>query len=128
MNNQLVLSTFIKQLEECLEDISNTYKEDSRFLKCKIFFNTMKITNPRLLITTWKTMITDKYRDKINAGDVQYFIEKDYKEDAPDLYNNTVDNAIQDLRIMIRSMSQENIDVSMKYIQNLCKLSELYNV
>ena len=128
MNNQLVLSTFIKQLEECLEDISNTYNEDSRFVKCKLFFNGIKLTNPKMLITTWKTMITDKYRDKINAGDVQYFIEKDYKEDAPDLYNNTVDNAIQDLRVIIRKMSPENINISMKYIQNLCKLSELYNV
>jgi hypothetical protein len=128
MNNSLVLSTFIKQLEECLDDISNTYTQDSRFIKCKLFFNTIKLTNPRLLITTWKEKITDKYRDKIVAGDIQYFIEKDYKEDAPDHYDTTVDTAIQDLRSMIRKMSKENIDISLKYIQNLCKLSDLYIV
>lgn len=128
MNNSLVLSTFIKQLEECLEDISNTYNEDSRFLKCKLYFNTIKLANPRILITTWKSMINEKYRIQIDTGDVNYFIEKDYKDDAPDYYNNTVDNAIQDLRIMIRNMSPENISVSMKYVQNLCKLGDLYTL
>jgi hypothetical protein len=130
MNNSLVLSTFIKQLEECLEDIQSTYNGDSdpRFIKCKLFFNTIKIANPRLLITTWKEKITDKYRDKIEKGDIQYFIEKDYKEDAAEHYDNTVDTAIQDLRTMIRQMSTENINMSLKYIKNLCKLSDLYNV
>ena len=126
--NALILSTFIKQLDECLEDISNTYTEDSRFLKCKLYFNTIKHSNPRILITTWKTMINDKYRDQIDAGDVNYFIEKDYKEDAPEHYNSTVDNAIHDLRIMIRKMTPENTITSMKYIQNLCKLGDLYTL
>ena len=84
MNNSLVLSTFIKQLDEWLDDVSRTYPGDSRFLKCKLYFATIKTTNPKILITTWKSMINDKYRTQIDSGDVNYFIEKDYKEDVPD--------------------------------------------
>ena len=125
MNNTLILSTFIKQLDECLDDISITYAEDKRFVRCKLYLDTIKKTNPRLLIQTWKTMITDKYEEQINAGNVTFFLEKDYAQEIP-VYNPTIDNAIQDLRIAIKNMSDKNRDISIKYIQNLCKLSKLY--
>jgi hypothetical protein len=125
MNNTLVLSTFIKQLDECLEDISNSYNTDSRFIKCKLYFDTIKKSNPRILITLWKKKITDPYKEQIFANDVTFFLTKDYKSDVKN-YDDTIDNAIQDLRKIIHDMSDENIKTSMKYIQNLCKLSELY--
>jgi Flp pilus assembly CpaF family ATPase len=125
MNNTLILSTFIKQLDECLDDISISYSEDKRFVRCKLYLDTIKKTNPRLLIQTWKTMITDKYEDQINAGNVEFFLEKDYTQEIP-VYNPTIDNAIQDLRIAIKNMSDTNKAISIKYIQNLCKLSKLY--
>jgi hypothetical protein len=80
------------------------------------------------MIVTWKVKINEKYREKILAGDVNFFVHKDYQEDAPEHYNSTVDTVIQDLRTTIRGMSQTNIDTAMKYIQNLCKLADLYVV
>jgi hypothetical protein len=128
MNNTLVLSTFIKQLDEWLEDITLCYKpNDARFIKCKLYFETIKQGNPKLLITLWKSKITIPYKDQILEGNIDYFLNKDYKEDISSNYNDTIDNAIQDLRKVIRTMNQENIQMSVKYIQNLCKLSELYN-
>ena len=128
MNNTLVLSTFIKQLDEWLEDITLCYKpNDARFIKCKLYFETIKQGNPKLLITLWKSKITVPYKEQILEGNIDYFLNKDYKEDISSNYNDTIDNAIQDLRKVIRTMNQENIQMSVKYIQNLCKLSELYN-
>ena len=125
-NNPLIMATFLKQMDECLEDISKTYSTDSRFSKCKLYFETMKRTNPRMIITTWKTMVTDKYDAQIQEGNIEYFLEKDYAEDAQDLYTPTVDSTIQELRTTIKKMSPENKEVSLKYLQNLCKLSKLY--
>lgn len=125
MNNSLVMSTFIKQLDECLDDISSVYSDDSRFLRCKLYLDTIKKTNPRLILVTWKTMIADKYEEQINAGNINYFLEKDYSTEIA-TYNPTIDNAIQDLRIAIKGMTPENQATSIKYIQNLCKLSKLY--
>lgn len=128
MNNSLVLSTFIKQLDEWLADITACYQiNDARFIKCKLYFETIKQGNPKLLITIWKTNIALPYKDLIYQGDIDYFLNKDYKQDIDTYYDNTIDNAINDLRKVIRTMSQENIQMSLKYIQNLCKLSELYN-
>lgn len=131
-NNSLVLATFIKQMDECLADVIRVYpnicKTDARFLKCKMYFETLKQTNPRLMIITWKMKINDKYKDQILAKDVNFFVQKDYQEDAPELYNSAVESAIQDLRTTIRSMSDENVETAMKYVQNLCKLADLYSV
>ena len=125
MNHPLVLSTFISQLDECLEDISKVYSEDSRFIRCKMYFDTLKKTNPRMIISTWKTQVADKYEERILAGDIDYFLNKDYTQELP-MYNPTIEQSIQDLRKAIQSMSEENKKKSIQYIQNLCKLSKLY--
>ena len=131
-NNSLVLATFIKQMEECFQDVIRVYpnicRTDSRFTKCKLFFETLKLTNPRLMITTWKNKINEKYREQILKGDIMFFVEKDYREEAPEYYDSTVENCIDDLRNVIRSMDSTNVETAMKYIQNLCKLADLYNL
>jgi hypothetical protein len=125
MNHPLVLSTFISQLDECLEDISKVYSEDSRFIRCKMYFDTLKKTNPRMIISTWKTQVADKYEERILAGDIDYFLNKDFTQEISS-YTPTIDQSIQDLRKAIQSMSEENKTKSIQYIQNLCKLSKLY--
>ena len=126
MNNSLILSTFISQIDEYLDDISKTYSVDARFERGRLYLEGIKKSNPRMIITTWKTMVTDKYADQIEAGDIEYFLTKDYTEDAPGNYTPTVDSVIQELRATVRRMSEENKAISLKYIQNLCKLSKLY--
>ena len=125
MNHPLVLSTFISQLDECLEDISKVYSEDSRFIRCKMYFDTLKKTNPRMIISTWKTQVADKYEERILAGDIDYFLNKDFTQEISS-YTPNIDQSIQDLRKAIQSMSEENKKKSIQYIQNLCKLSKLY--
>jgi len=78
-----------------------------------------------MIITTWKTQVADKYEERILAGDIVYFLNIYYTQELPG-YNLTIDQAIQDLRKAIQSMSEENKSKSIQYIQNLCKLSKLY--
>jgi hypothetical protein len=127
MSNSLILSTFIAQLTECLDDISTVYDNDKRFIKCKRYVNGIKIANPSLLIKSWKSFIADKYDKQIEEGDFQYFLEKDYTEDLSTLeINSTVESTITELRSVIRDMSPDNKSKSLKYVQNLTKLSKLY--
>jgi hypothetical protein len=126
MNNTLILSTFISQIDEYLDDISKTYAVDNRFERGRLYLEGIKKSNPRIIITTWKSMVTDKYATQIEAGDIEYFLNKDFTEDASGNYTPTIDSVIQELRATVRRMSDENKAVSLKYIQNLCKLSKLY--
>ena len=127
MDNSLIMTTFLTQMDECLDDISKVYSVDNRFVKCKLYYDGIKKTNPRMIMTIWKNMVTDKYGSHIEEGNIQYFLEKNYAEDAaPGIYTPTVDNTIQEIREAIKTMSEENKAISLKYIQNLCKLSKLY--
>jgi len=127
MSNSLILSTFITQLTECLDDISTVYDKDKRFMKCKRYVNGIKIANPSLLIKSWKSFIADKYDKQIEEGDFEYFLEKDYSEDLSSVeINSTVESTITELRSVIRDMSPDNKSKSLKYVQNLTKLSKLY--
>lgn len=132
-NNGLVLSTFLKQLDECLEDIILLYptqtSKDSRFLKAKMYFDALKKGNPRLLIHAWKVRINEKFRAQIDAKNVNFFVEElDYKKEAPISYTDEVDTALNDLRWTVRQMSESNLEKCLKYVQNLCKLADMYEL
>lgn len=129
--NSLVLSTFLKQMDECLEDIILLYPNetrDSRFLKCKMYFDALKHGNPRMMIQVWKTRVNAPYRAQIDSKNVAFFIEMDYKKEAPMSYTDEIDTALNDLRWTIRQMSETNIDKCLQYIQNLCKLADMYQL
>ena len=126
MNNALILSTFIKQMDECIQDIEGIYAMDKRFIKVRLSFETVKKTNPKLILSSWKTMVTDKYEKQIEAGNLDYFLEKNYSEDINEPYTVSTDNTINEMKNAMSNMSAENKAVSLKYVQNLCKLSKLY--
>jgi hypothetical protein len=68
-----------------------------------------------------------KYTAEINRGDIGFFINKDYATDL--VYSESSDKiieAINRLREPIRRMTKEDQAKTMKYIQNLTKLSALY--
>lgn len=126
MNNALILSTFIKQMDECIQDIEGCYSMDKRFVKMRFSFDAVKKTNPKLILQSWKSMVTDKYSSEIEAGNFDYFLAKDYSGDISEPYTLSTDNTINELKRAIQNMSAENKAVSLKYVQNLCKLSNLY--
>ena len=128
--NKLVLNAIVRQLEECLQDIQSVYpnliQTDPRFSKVVTYMNALKKSNPRLIIMTWKAKVNEMYKDKILAGDVGFFLHKNYRNDAPEYYTPEAESVINDLRQTIQEMSPANIEKCMQYIQNLCKMAELY--
>ena len=125
--NMLMISTFNNQFIECLTDISNIYPDNLKFKKYKRYIESVKKMNPGLLIKVWKKHITDKYETKIEEGNLDYFLNKDYKEDLTSIEKSEpIEDIIDDIRSIIVEMSQENRDNSFKYIKNLTKLSKHY--
>jgi hypothetical protein len=72
--------------------------------------------------------VVGKYQSVINAGDLSFFMDKDYTQDISNNPNSErIISAIDRLRNPIKSMTPENQVKIMKYIQNLTKISNLYN-
>ena len=127
-NNSLVIQAFFKHFDEFLEDVLRVYPDNKKYLKLKMYFDGLKKANPRILIMAWKTMITDLYREQIEKGDIDFFMEKDYSTDV-DWVNrkHKPEDSIEELRASVRQMSRENTDKAMTYVQNLTKIGDLYN-
>ena len=83
--------------------------------------------NPKSVIVGWKECVNDLYKDQILKGDLEYFINKDYNEDLEGSDNKgKILKTIDSFRDKIRNMGDDNKKKSMKYIQNLTKLCNMY--
>lgn len=87
----------------------------------------IKKVNPTLTIKIWYNYICSKYESEINNDNINFFLEKDYKNDLVDMnYSDDIIHNIDKLREPIRNMSKENQEKAFKYIKNLCILSKIY--
>lgn len=120
-----LLKVFNNHLVEFLDDVITIFPENTDIQTGRTFIVGIKKVNPRKIIETWKTYINDKYIDEIDKGDWEFFINKDYTQDLQYTSSNVV-NIINDVKIQLRDTSSENKQKALKYVQNLCKICNLY--
>jgi len=105
--------------------ISKTFPNDLEITIAKNKLYAIKKINPKLFIKIWKKHITDKYRDSIEEGNIDYFIEKNYSNDLNKVNNSErVMKCINRLREPIKKMDKSRQDMTMLFIQDLSKISE----
>jgi hypothetical protein len=122
-----ILSAFNDHFIEFVNDIQNVFPNDSDILVAKNSFLTIRKANPKLIIRIWNSYIVSKYKAQIDEGNMDFFINKDYTSDLVKADNSgKIQEAIDRLRSPIKSMTKEDQDKTMKYIQNLTKLAVLY--
>ena len=128
MDKSNILKTFNDHFVDFLNDIQSVFPNDLDIQASKTTLLTIKKMNPRLIIKIWNEHIVKKYKNQILNGDISFFIDKDYSDDLNEIDDaSSITNKINKLREPIKNMGKENQDKCMKYIQNLTKLSELYN-
>ena len=127
-NKTTIMRAFNNHFFDFLDDIIRIFPENNDLINSKTSFNTIKMANPSIIIKSWYKFVYAPYQDVIEKGDISFFFEKDYSEDLSHLNNsNKIMHVIDSLREPIKSMNQKNKDHSMKYIQNLSKLSVGYS-
>lgn len=121
-----ILAAFNDHFLEFLNDIQGVFPEDPDILTAKNALTAIRKANPKMIVKIWKAFIADKYKQQIAAGDITFFIDKDYGSDVSSAQNSDkIMESINRLRDPIRNMGPENQAKVMKYIQNLTKLSVL---
>jgi hypothetical protein len=127
-NKTTILRTFNTHFVDFIDDIIKVIPENSDILAAKSFFEITKKANPTLIIKIWFSLIYSPYTTIIDSGDLEFFINKNYAEDLSTMQNSKeILKAIDSLRDPIRNMTETNKKHCLKYIQNLCKLSAVYN-
>ena len=132
MTTPTLLTAFNDHFMEFVNDIHEVFPNDVDILSAKNSFSMVRKMNPKILIKSWDSLVVGKYQSAIEAGDLSFFMNKDYTRDLQDVPNNPnaerIVSAIDRLRAPIKTMSPDNQAKIMKYIQNLTKISNLYNM
>ena len=121
-----ILTAFNDHFIEFVNDVHCVFPDDADILATKNALTTIRKLNPRMIVKIWNSFIVSKYKSEIEAGNIEFFVNKDYSQDVS-VSNNSdkIMESIDRLREPIKNMSVENQVKVMKYIQNLTKLSQL---
>ena len=123
-----LMRSFNTHFVEMMTDINSLYPNNSELKSGLNSFEMVKNLNPSLVIKAWFSKVVTPYHDIIKTGDISFFCEKDYSQDLGKLSNaNDIISIIEKIREPIRSMSPTDKQHTIKYIQNLCILAEMYS-
>jgi hypothetical protein len=121
-----LVTAFNNHFEEFVNDIQSVFPEDPDILTAKNALLTIRKANPKLLVKIWNSYVVVPYKDHIERGDIQFFIEKDYSTDLARNDNaDKIKESINRLRQPVKMMTSENQAKTMKYIQNLTKIAQM---
>jgi len=125
-----VIEVFNNHFSEFLKDIITVFPTEESILRTKKYMETVIATDKRMIITIWKCKIVAGFEGQIMAGNIDFFINKDYSADLAGFgaSSEKILQAINDLRGKIAAMSDENKAKTAKYIQNLTQISHMYHL
>ena len=122
------LRAFNTHFFDFIDDIISVIPDNQEIVYGKKSLETIKKANPTLIIKVWYSMIFLPYKDVIEEGNLEFFFDKDYKNEVSQLTNaDEIVKIVDKLREPVRQMSGTNKEHSMKFIQNLSQLSMLYS-
>ena len=122
-----ILRAFNKYFFEFIDDIIRIFPDNVDVYNSKTSFDLFKKANPTCLLKAWKTFVYEPYHDVIQQGYIDFFFEKDYKDDLKQMANaNQIMGVIDTIREPLRDLDVKNKEIAVKYIQNLSKLANLY--
>ena len=125
-----IVKAFNSHFIEFIEDIQRVLPTDKNIKTVKFYTTQIIKLNPLLLIKSWGLWVVEPYTAQINSGDFTFFISKDYEKDigkSAHYNSDSVLNAIDLIRNEASIMSEDNQKKIIKYVQNLSKLSNMYN-
>jgi len=121
-----ILTAFNDHFIEFINDVHLVFPEDADILSAKNALIAIRKANPKMIVKIWNAFIVGKYRSEIEAGNLDFFVNKDYSQDVSNAANSDkIMESIDRLRAPIKNMTPENQAKVMKYIQNLTKLAQL---
>jgi hypothetical protein len=128
MDKSTILKTFNNHFEEFVEDVRAVFPDDAEIETAATALGRLRKANPRLIMLTFKECVAGPYRTQIESGDLGFFVNKDYSLDVDGSGQESVILAkVEALRTPVARMSEDSQGKVMKYMQNLVKLSDLYN-
>jgi hypothetical protein len=128
MDRSALLKAFNTQLFAFMDDIIAIFPENEKIKYTRTTMDMFRKTNVTGIVKSWHYFICRPYKAQIDAGDIDYFLNKDYAEDLVYMGERAgkIEQTINELRDPIKQLSDTNKAHALKYMQNLCTLCEMY--
>jgi hypothetical protein len=111
-----------------LDDIISIVEDSGDIKAAKTAFELFRKGNPTIIIKVWYSYVCVPYAERIAAGNLEFFIDKDYSTDLNILSNSRdIIKTIDKIREPIRNMTEENRKHSLDYLQKLSLLANGYS-
>ena len=126
-NRSQIVAAFNTHFIEFIRSVEAVFPENSDISTARKTVGKLIAIMPGTLIKVFKDKFVSVYKTQLDAGDIGFFINKDYAQDLNGIVgdqSNSVLQKIDCLREPIRSMTPEDQGKVIKYLQNLTKLSE----
>jgi fructosamine-3-kinase len=128
MDKKTLIHLFIKHFNEFIEDIESVFPEDQEISVLKDFLSLYSMVNKTALIDIWTSYVSDAYREEIKEKNFNFFIDKDWDHDLRYASNKTIiTEKLSHIKDCVREMDEDNKTKALKYVENLIKISDLYN-
>ena len=123
------LQAFNLQFEEFVNDIIRVFPDDNEIATAANALKKMRKANPKLFATVFNEYVNKPYGKHIHDNNLKYFLEKDYTIDVGNASHGIeILSKVNIIKTPISNMNVEDQKKVLKYLQNLCKLSDLYNI
>lgn len=123
-----IVKAFNLHFMELCKDIQKVCPDNKEIKKVVFGAEMLQKTKPRIFIEYW-SMFSVKYLKEIESGNIDFFIEHDYKEEIAYSQTSSADTIAEYMdkfRKPMHDMGEENKAKCMKYIQNLTKMCQLH--
>ena len=105
------------------------FPEKTEVVTSRDYLDTLKKSNPTIIIKVWKTSINDPYKQYIDEENIDFFLNKDYSDDFDNMpmgkdIAKVIDNS---LREPLRELDEANKKTFFQYFQLLANLCEKYH-
>ena len=77
-----ILTAFNDHFIEFVNDVHCVFPDDADILATKNALTTIRKLNPRMIVKIWNSFIVSKYKSEIEAGNIEFFVNKDYSQDV----------------------------------------------
>ena len=122
------VQAFNNQFEELVQDIERIFPEDADIATASRSLKKLRKLNPKIIIKVFYDYVDKPYGTFIHDNYLTFFLEKDYSKDlGKSMFGSEILAKIEVIKNPIANMTSEQQNTVLKYFQNLCKLSTLYN-
>ena len=127
MDKKTLIHLFIKHFNEFIEDVETIFPEDKEIAMLKDFLSIYSMVNKTSLIDIWKRYVSDPYRDEIEEKNFEFFVEKEWDHDLRyTKQKDAISSKLSHIKHCVGEMGETNKSKSLKYVENLIKISDLY--